>query len=136
MLKNKSNPQESNLHKILLFELPCSTIFFSIYLCMCVCVCVCVFTQPLHHKQDVTQGQFSSRVLLVWIQRFCSARMVTVPKLRNTICLTIYLYLGREEMNLSLFPEHYHKGKFKQPHPRFELCMLSSFSMKMTLMPR
>ena len=27
-----------------------------------------VFTQPLHHRQDVTQGQFSSEVRLVWIQ--------------------------------------------------------------------
>ena len=27
-----------------------------------------VFTQPLHHGQDVTQGQFLSGLKLVWIQ--------------------------------------------------------------------
>ena len=26
-----------------------------------------VFTQPLHHGQDVTQGQFFSGILLIWI---------------------------------------------------------------------
>ena len=29
---------------------------------------VYVFTQPLCHKQDETQGQFLSKVQLVWIQ--------------------------------------------------------------------
>ena len=29
-----------------------------------------VFTQPLHHGQDVTQGQFLSGIKLVWIQSF------------------------------------------------------------------
>ena len=31
-------------------------------------VCMYVFTQPLQHKQDVTQGQFLSEVVLVCIQ--------------------------------------------------------------------
>ena len=26
-----------------------------------------VFTQPLHHEQDATQGQFLSFVQLIWI---------------------------------------------------------------------
>ena len=29
-----------------------------------------VFTQPLRHKQDATQGQFLRRVYLVWIKSF------------------------------------------------------------------
>ena len=29
-----------------------------------------VFTQPLYHEQDVTQGQFLSKVALAWIQNF------------------------------------------------------------------
>ena len=36
----------------------------------CNCICVCALTQTFHHKQDVTQGQFSSGVHLVWIQSF------------------------------------------------------------------
>ena len=36
-----------------------------------------VSTQLLHHEQDVTQGQFLSRLQLVWIQSFLSPRLVT-----------------------------------------------------------
>ena len=26
-----------------------------------------LFTQPLHYRQDVTQGQFLSKIKLIWI---------------------------------------------------------------------
>ena len=40
--------------------------------------------------QDMTQGQFLSRVLLVWIQSFPSPRLVASPRLKNPVCPTIY----------------------------------------------
>ena len=46
----------------------CNLTFDSLYTYMC--VCWCVFTQPLHHEQNVIQGQYLSGVMLVWIQSF------------------------------------------------------------------
>ena len=48
-----------------------------------------VFTQHLSHKQDVTQGQFLSGVRWVCIQSFPSLKMVTKPRLKNTVWHTI-----------------------------------------------
>ena len=41
------------------------------------------FTQPLHHGQDVTQGQFLSRAKLIWIQSFPSHKLVAKLRLKN-----------------------------------------------------
>ena len=60
---------------------------------MCVCVCVCVFTQPLHYKQDVTQGQFLSGVKLIWIQSDPSPRLVPVSMLK--VSLSCYVPTDR-----------------------------------------
>ena len=50
-----------------------------------------VLTQPLHHEQDVTQGQFLSRVQLVGIQSFPSPRPVTILRLKIWfLCLMVY----------------------------------------------
>ena len=49
-----------------------------------------VFTQPFHHRQDVTQDQFLSRVQLVWIKIFPSPRLVALPRLMNQVCPTIF----------------------------------------------
>ena len=49
-----------------------------------------VFTQPLYFKQGVTQGQFLSRVKLVWIQNFPSSRLVALPTLKSSVYNTIY----------------------------------------------
>ena len=40
--------------------------------------------------QDMTQGQFLSRVWQVWIQSFHSPRLVASPRLKNPVCPTIY----------------------------------------------
>ena len=45
-------------------------------------------TPPL--GQDITQGQFLSGVQQVWIQSFPSPRLVASPRLKNTVCPTIY----------------------------------------------
>ena len=34
------------------------------------CLDDCVIIQPLHHNQDMTQGQILSQIKLVWIQCF------------------------------------------------------------------
>ena len=54
-----------------------SYLFISLYECFLFCILAWlmfnekklnVFTKPLPHKQGMTQGQFLSRVKLVWIQ--------------------------------------------------------------------
>ena len=45
-------------------------------------------TPPL--GQDMTQSQFLSGVLQVWIQNILSPRLVASPKLKNPVCPTIY----------------------------------------------
>ena len=45
-------------------------------------------TPPL--GQDMTQGQFLSRVQQVWIQSFPSPRLVALPRLKNLLCPAIY----------------------------------------------
>ena len=40
------------------------TYYIYVYLCMCVYLCMHAFKQSFHHGQDVTQGQFLSRVKL------------------------------------------------------------------------
>ena len=42
------------------------------------------------HGQDMTQGQFLSRVWQVWIQSFPSPRLVASPRLKNPVRPTIY----------------------------------------------
>ena len=43
-------------------------------------VCKFLFTQPLHHGQDVTQGQFSSRLESVGIQFFVKSDSLIMAK--------------------------------------------------------
>ena len=45
-------------------------------------------TPPL--GQDMTQGQFLSGVLQVWIQSFPSPRLFASPRLKKSVCPTIY----------------------------------------------
>ena len=47
---------------------------------------VCIYPTPLH-GQIVTQGQFLSRVKLVWRQSFPFPRLIALSKLKNLICL-------------------------------------------------
>ena len=44
----------------------------------------------LHVGQDVTQGQFLSRAQMVSIQSFLFPKLVVLPKLKNSVCPTIY----------------------------------------------
>ena len=46
------------------------------------------FTQTLHHKQDVTQGQFLSRIKLVQIQSFPPPTLVAMPKTQSALLFT------------------------------------------------
>ena len=48
-----------------------------------------MFTQPLHHKQDLTRGQFLSEVKQVWIQSFPS-RLVAISMFKSSVHPTIY----------------------------------------------
>ena len=92
---------------IYIYVCVCVCMFIYIYVCVCVCICVCVCvctyiyvcvcmyiyisylpTPPL--GQDMTQGQFLSEVLQVWIQSFPSPRLVASPRLKNLVCPTIY----------------------------------------------
>ena len=57
-----------------------------------------VFTWPLHHREDVIQGQFLS----VSIQGFPS-RLVVLPRLKNPIC-SIDIYLGNKNRWIYAFP--------------------------------
>ena len=79
-----------------------------------------VFTQPLCHRLDVTQGQFLSRVLL-------GLRFFTL-----TGCLLLSI-TRRAQMNSCLSQGHYHKVKHKQPHPGFELGLPIPFPMMVTI---
>ena len=51
-------------------------------------------TPPL--GQDMTQGQFLSRVYQVWIQTFPFPRLVASTRLKNLVCPTIYPKLEGE----------------------------------------
>ena len=41
--------------------------------------------QNVYIKQNITQGQFLTRVKLVCIQNFPSPRLVALPRLKNTV---------------------------------------------------
>ena len=63
-----------------------------------------LFTQHLLHEQDETQGQFLSRVQLVWISTFFSPRLVVSVRLKESVCLTIYAWLVGGFVRLMPFP--------------------------------
>ena len=67
---------------------------------------IIVLTQPLYHKQDVTQSLFLS-VVQVRIQSFPSFKLVVLPKLKNPLCPIIYLSMAdRKEMRwIQVFPK-------------------------------
>ena len=47
-------------------------------------------TQPLYHKQDVTQGQFLGEIKMVWIESFPTPGLIVLPRLKNTDRPNIY----------------------------------------------
>ena len=49
-----------------------------------------IYSSNSCHEQDVSQGQFLSRVELIWIPTFPSPRLVTISKIKSPVCLTIY----------------------------------------------
>ena len=50
-----------------------------------------VYIYPiLFHDQDVTQGQFSSWLQLVWIHNFSSLKLFVIRRLKSPACPTIY----------------------------------------------
>ena len=59
-------------------------------------------TPPL--GQDMTQGQFLSGVLQVWIQSFLSPRLVASPRLKNLVCPTILPVAGGRIIGFIPFP--------------------------------
>ena len=54
-----------------------------------------IYTQPLCHVRDATQGQFLNGVKPVWIQSFPS-RQVSTRRSRSSICPTIFPLLNGE----------------------------------------
>ena len=54
-------------------------------------VSMCMYLpNSLHHGQDVTQGQYLSRALLIWFElSFLSPRLVAIQRLKSPVCLTI-----------------------------------------------
>ena len=93
-----------------------------------------VFTQPFNHKQEVRKGQFLSGVQLVWIQRFPSLRLVTIPRLKISGFPTIYSKLMKRRNEFVLFLKTIDQVKFKHPCPGFEPCLLSLFLRITTVM--
>ena len=80
------------------------------------------------------RGQISSKVKLVWIQGFSSPTLVSKQNLEKPVCLTIFLYIGREWMDICLSNEHYRELKHKQPRPGFELeSWILSLAINITL---
>ena len=59
-------------------------------------------TPPL--GQDMTQGQFLSGVLQVWIQSFPSPRQVASPRLKNLVCPNIFPIAGGRIIGFIPFP--------------------------------
>ena len=56
-----------------------------------------LFTQPLHHREDLMQSHFLSRVQLVCIQRFPSPGLVAYSRRKKSFCPTIFPELGSGE---------------------------------------
>ena len=66
-----------------------------------------VFTQSLRQEQDLTQGQFLSKIQTVWIPNFLSLGPIAEPRLKNPVYPTIYPSLRREHIDsyLSVWSE-------------------------------
>ena len=90
-------------------SLGCICVCMSIYICICVqvyvyvCVCKFVFTQPLHHRQDVTQGQFFSGVQVVLNLEFPFCKSVAMTRLKSLVYPTNYPQLEETRDELMSF---------------------------------
>ena len=60
-------------------------------------------------SQDLTHGQFLSRIRLVSIQRFLTARLDALPKLKSSTCSSVYPYQGEEQKELGFSQGHWHE---------------------------
>ena len=88
-------------------------------------------TNPFAIRQDATQGQFWNGVHLVWIYILSSLRLVA-----KEISLSDYLHInGSEESDPCLCQGHYWEVKVKQRNLWFELGSVSSFSIRITIIP-
>ena len=91
-----------------------------------------ICTQPRHKSLDVTQGSFQSRVKLIWIQSFRFPRLVAKSILKNLICSTTYLLVGRAYTDSCLSQGHKREVKRKWPRPGFKLKLLIPLFMMRT----
>ena len=87
---------------------------------------------PHNYRYNPAQGQFSSRIQLVWIQSFHSLWLVIIPKLKSPDNPTIELWFREEEMDSFLLLKH--EVKCKQPYPGFDLSSPYPLPMKITAM--
>ena len=62
-----------------------------------------VFTQPLHHKQDVAQGQFFCKGMIVLIPSFSLLRLLAKVKLKILLFPVIYHQLQEENRRIHIF---------------------------------
>ena len=62
-----------------------------------------VFTQPFYYGQDVTQGQFLSRLKLVWMQSFPFALLVALTKAKEPSLPSYLLIAEGERIESCLF---------------------------------
>ena len=87
-----------------------------------------VFTQPLHNKQDVAQGQFLSGVQPVWILSFPS-RLVAIATKAKEPSVPSYLPLADEwkKWILAFSKGKCTKLKHKLPYPETEPKLPSPF---------
>ena len=76
------------------------------------------FVQNLHHVQDVTQGQFLSRIQLVWIERFPFSKLVALPSSIREKHFSQHIY----------FTPRNHETRNKIPTGCFYLPNLSAMS--------
>ena len=86
-----------------------------------------IFTQPLCHRQNMTQSQFLTGVKLVWIQSFPSPILVAKPRLK------IPYSQGGEQIDSCLSQGHQHKVKWKKPHPGFKSRSPILFPLTITI---
>ena len=73
-----------------------------------------------------------SGALQAWIKSFPSPRLVAIPRLKSSVCPTIYLKLEGEQMDSFVSQEHKRSVKCKQCRSGFELGSLCPFQTRAT----
>ena len=78
---------------------------------------------------NVTAGITRTRPKKTSELRIFSTKLISLSRLENPVCSTILLIVGGGKMNTYLSRRHLCKVRCKQLHPKFELGLLSPFSI-------